>query len=165
MIFGMSTATFTTVHVIISLLGIASGFVVLYGLLNGKALRGWTGFFLATTVATSVTGFGFPIHKVGPPHIVGVISLLVLAVALAALYAFHLAGSWRPIYVITAAIALYLNVFVGVVQSFQKVAPLHALAPLGSEPIVLITQVVVLALFVYATIRATKRFRVAPLAA
>src|SRR5271154_3745642 len=121
MILGMSLSTFTLVHVIISLVGIGSGFIVLYGLLTGKRLDGWTALFLATTVATSVTGFFFPFDHLLPSHKVGIISLVVLAIAIVARYALHLAGAWRRIYVITAIIALYLNVFVLVVQSFEKV--------------------------------------------
>src|SRR5947209_16218329 len=134
MIFGMTTSTFTFVHVLISLVGIGSGFVVIFGLLAGKRLNGWTALFLATTVATSVTGFGFPFDHLLPSHKVGIISLLVLAIAILARYVFHLAGAWRWIYVVSAMIALYLNVFVGVVQSFLKAPALHALAPTGKEP-------------------------------
>src|SRR5437868_12226033 len=134
MILGMTTSTFTIVHVLISLVGIASGLVVVFGLLTGKKLDGWTALFLATTVATSVTGFAFPFDHLLPSHKVGIISLVVLAVAILARYAFHLSGAWRRIYVITAVAALYFNVFVGVVQSFLKVPALHSLGPqLGSE--------------------------------
>src|SRR5439155_8179662 len=97
---------------LISLVGIGSGFVVIFGLLAGKRLDGWTALFLVTTVATSVTGFGFPFDHLLPSHKVGIISLAVLAVAILARYAFHLAGGWRRIYVISAVTALYLNVFV-----------------------------------------------------
>jgi hypothetical protein len=163
MIWGMSTPTFTLVHVVISLVGIATGFIVMFGLLAGKRLDGLTAVFLATTVATSVTGFGFPIHKVGPPHIVGAISLVILAVALVARYGFKLGGAWRRIYVITAVIALYLNVFVGIVQAFQKVPALKAMAPTQSEPPFVIAQLAALILFVTLAILATSRFRPAPL--
>src|SRR4051812_41461838 len=128
MILGMSTETFTLLHVIISLIGITSGVVVLLGLLGSRGLPGWTALFLVTTVLTSVTGFFFHSQSFGPPHVVGVISLVVLAVALVALYVFHLAGSWRWVYIVTAMLALYLNVFVGVVQAFQKLAFLKPLA-------------------------------------
>ena len=124
--------TFTFIHVAISLLAIASGFIVVFGLISAKRLDGWTAFFLATTILTSVTGFGFPIVGVTPGIVLGVISLVVLAVALYARYARHLAGIWRPIYVITAVIALYLNFFVLIVQSFQKVPALKAL---GSDAV------------------------------
>ena len=165
MIFGMTLATYTFIHTLISLAGIASGFVVFYGLLAGKRLPGATAVFLITTVATSATGFGFPIVKVGPPHIIGAISLVILAVAIAARYAFHLAGVWRPIYVFTAVTALYFNVFVGVVQAFLKIPALHALAPHGSEPPFAIAQLAVLALFVFLAFKASSGFRNAPLAA
>ncbi len=112
MILGMTTSTFTFVHVLLSLVGIGSGFVVVFGLLTGKRLDGWTALFLATTVATSVTGFLFPFDHLLPSHKVGIISLVVLAVAILARYAFHLTGAWRRVYVISALVALYLNVFV-----------------------------------------------------
>src|SRR5438309_6586960 len=129
MIFGMTTSTFTFVHVLISLVGIGSGFVVLFGLLAGKRLNGWTALFLATTAATSITGFGFPFDHLLPSHIVGGISLVVLAVAAYARYGAHLAGGWRRVYVIGAVVGLYLNVFVLVVQLFRRVPALNALAP------------------------------------
>ena len=159
MVLGMSIATFTLLHVIISLLGIASGLVVLFGMLTGRLLNGWNGFFLLTTIATSVTGFMFHSKSFGPPHVVGVISLVVLAVALFALYSRHLSESWRWIYAACAVLALYLNVFVGVVQAFQKLPFLHALAPNGSEPPFVISQGVVLVIFVSLGIAAAKRFR------
>jgi hypothetical protein len=134
MIIGMSVATFTLLHVIISLIGIATGLVVAAGLWKGKRLDSWAGVFLLTTVLTSVTGFMFPGTGFDPARVVGVISLVVLAIAILALYAYNLAGAWRWIYVVTALIALYLNCFVAVVQSFQKIPALHALAPKGSEP-------------------------------
>src|SRR5260221_8291501 len=124
-------STFTWVHVIISLVGIVTGFVVMKGMLAAQRLDGWSAVFLAATVATSLTGFGFPFVKLLPSHIVGVISLVVLAIAILARYALHLTGAWRAIYVITAMIALYLNVFVLVVQAFLKVPALHAMAPTG----------------------------------
>jgi hypothetical protein len=157
MILGMSTSTFTFIHVVISLAGILSGLVVMYGLLTGRRLDGWTAAFLTTTVATSVTGFGFPIHQFGPPHIVGVISLVVLAAAIPARYAFHLAGVWRWVYIIGAVTALYLNVFVGIVQAFQKIPALHAIAPKGSEPAFAVTQLVALLAFIVVGIMAVKR--------
>jgi hypothetical protein len=163
MIWGMTTSTFTLVHVVLSLVGIFTGFIVMFGLLAGKRLEAWTAIFLASTVATSVTGFGFPFHKFLPPHYVGVISLFVLAIALLARYAFHLRGAWRWIYIVSAVIALYLNVFVAVVQAFQKVPALKAVAPTQAEPPFLIAQLVVFALFVVLAILATKRFAPAPL--
>jgi hypothetical protein len=154
--------TFTLVHVAISLLGIASGFVVLFGLIAGKRLDAWTAFFLATTIATSVTGFGFPIQGVTPGIVLGVISLVVLAVALYARYGRHLAGAWRPVYIITAVMALYLNVFVLIVQSFQKVPALKATAPTQSEPPFAIAQAVTLVAFIALGFLAGKRFRAQP---
>jgi hypothetical protein len=158
MILGMPTETFTLVHVIISLVGIASGLVVLFGWLTRKQLGAWTATFLTTTAATSVTGFFFPFHKVTPAIVVGTISLVLLAVAIFALYARHLAGVWRSSYVGTAATALYLNVFVLVVQLFLKVPALNALAPHQSEPPFAAAQGIVFALFLAAGIAAVKRF-------
>ena len=159
MMLGMSLETFTLVHVVISLVGIGSGLIVMYGLLTAKRLNGWTALFLLTTVLTSVTGFGFPFDHLLPSHKVGIISLVVLAIAILARYPLRLAGAWRGIYVVTASIALYLNVFVLVVQSFEKVAALRALAPKQNEPPFLVAQVAVLVIFVVLTIMAAKKFR------
>jgi hypothetical protein len=159
MIWGMSESTFTTVHVVLSLIGVGAGLVVMFGLLAGKELSGWSLLFLATTVATSVTGFGFPFDHLLPSHKVGIISLVVLAVAIMARYAFHLAGAWRRVYVVCAGVALYLNVFVGVVQASQKVPALTALAPKQTETPFVITQLVVLVLFLVLTLAAAKRSR------
>ena len=161
----MILAIYTLVHVVISLAGIFSGFVVLFGLLAGKRLDGWTKFFLITTVATSVTGFFFPLHGFTPAIGVGIISLLVLSIAIFARYPRQLAGRWRWIYVVTAMIALYLNVFVAIVQAFEKVPVLKALAPTQSEPPFKLTQLVVLALFVVLTIVGVIRFRLEPVRA
>jgi uncharacterized membrane protein SirB2 len=152
-------ATFTFVHVVLSLAGILSGFVVVAGLLAARRFDGWTAVFLASTMATSVTGFGFPFDHVLPSHVVGVISLVVLAVAIYARYTRHLAGGWRVIYVVGAVAALYLNVFVLIVQAFLKVPALNAMAPTQSEPPFLITQLVVMALFVVLAIVAVSRSR------
>jgi hypothetical protein len=157
MIFGMTT--FTIVHVVLSLIGIVAGFVVVFGLLTAKRLDGWSAIFLATTVLTSVTGFMFPFHKFLPSHGVGIVSLIVLALAILARYAFHLAGGWRRTYAITAVIALYLNVFVLIVQLFEKVPALRALAPTQSEPAFKLTQLVVLALFFALAVLSSIRFR------
>jgi len=159
MILGMSTATYTFLHVLISVIGIGSGLAVMLGFLKGKRLDGITAIFLVTTVLTSVTGFGFPFTHLLPSHKVGIISLVVLAIAILARYALHMAGPWRRIYVISASIALYLNVFVLVAQAFLKAPSLHALAPTGSEPPFLIAQVIVMAIFVVLTIFAAKKFR------
>jgi glucose-6-phosphate-specific signal transduction histidine kinase len=158
-IFGMSLATYTLLHTLISLVGIGSGLVVLFGLFWGKRLDAWTGVFLATTVATSATGFGFPFHELLPSHVVGLISLAVLAVAIVARYRFHLRGGWRKVYVISAVLALYLNVFVLVVQAFLKVPALNALAPKQTEPPFAVSQGIALLLFVVAGILAATRFR------
>jgi hypothetical protein len=163
MVFGMSLQTYTLIHVLISLIGIGSGLVVLYGLLSGRRLDRWTAVFLATTAATSITGYGFPFMKLLPSHIVGALSLIVLAIAGVARYSRHLAGGWRRTYVISAALALYFNVFVLVVQSFEKVPALKAVAPTQKEPPFAVAQLVVLALFVVATIYAVKRFRAEPI--
>ena len=159
MILGMSLATFTAVHVVISLIGIAAGLIVVVGMLSASRLPGWTALFLATTVLTSVTGFFFPAAQVLPSHVVGVISLVVLAITLVALYVKRLAGSWRWIYVAGAVLALYLNSFVGVVQAFLKVPALNRLAPTQSEPPFLVAQLTVMALFVVLGIRAAMKFR------
>jgi uncharacterized membrane protein SirB2 len=144
--------------VILSLIGIFAGLVVLAGMFGSKKLDGWTALFLATTVLTSVTGFFFPADKLLPSHIVGILSLVVLAVTLVALYGYRLAGSWRWIYVSGAVLALYLNVFVGVVQAFAKVPVLKALAPTQSEPPFLVAQLVVLVIFVVLGIVAARKF-------
>jgi len=159
MILGITISTYTFIHVLLSLIGIGSGLVMLFGLLNGKRLDGWTALFLFTTVATSVTGFGFPFDHLLPSHKVGILSLVFLTVAILARYSFRLAGGWRRTYVISASIALYLNVFVAVVQAFEKVPALKALAPTQSEPPFLVAQLVVLALFGALTVVAAKRFR------
>jgi hypothetical protein len=150
---------FTAVHVIISLIGIGSGLVVVFGLLTAKRLDGWTAIFLASTLLTSLTGFGFPFTHLLPSHVVGLISIVVLAVAILARYSFHLARAWRATYVIGAVVALYFNVFVLIVQVFQKVPALKEMAPTQSEPPFALTQVVVLALFVVLGIASVIRFR------
>lgn len=158
MILGMSVHTFTVVHVVISLLGIISGLVVVAGMFGSNKLDRLTFFFLATTVLTSVTGFFFPFEKVLPSHVVGAISLLVLLVAILALYIRRLAGAWRWIYVACATLALYLNVFVAVVQAFLKFSSLTALAPTQSEPPFVIAQVVVMVIFLVLGIVAARSF-------
>lgn len=159
MILGIfSLSVYTTLHVIISLIGIAAGFVVMFGMLAGKRQDGWTFIFLLFTIATSVTGFGFPIEKVTPGIIVGVISLVLLLFAVLAYYQFQLGGAWRWVYVVTAMAAQWFNVFVLIVQGFGKVGFLHALAPTQSEPPFLIVQLVVLAAFVALTVAAVRRF-------
>ena len=150
---------YTLAHVVISLVGIGSGFVVVFGLLTAQRLKGWTAVFLATTLATSVTGFGFPFEHLLPSHVVGLISIVVLAATIPALYTFHLAGPWRLVYVIGAVIALYFNVFVLIVQLFLKVPALKAMAPTQSEPPFAIAQLVALVLFLGIGIAAVVKFR------
>ncbi|MDR3465541.1 MAG: hypothetical protein P4M07_06325 [Xanthobacteraceae bacterium] len=150
------------IHIILSLVGILSGLVVAYGWLTGRPLAGWTALFLATTALTSITGFPLPPFGFDPARVVGALSLILLAVAALARYRFDLSGAWRPIYVGTACAALYLNVFVAVVQSFQKLPAVHALAPTQSEPPFLIAQVVVLAAFVALGVIAALRFHPSP---
>jgi len=157
MILGMPLSTFTWVHVVLSLIGILSGAVVLFGMLAAVRPAGWTMLFLAATALTSVTGFFFPVGAFGPSHAVGVISLAVLGVAIFAIYAHRLARSSRWIYVASALAALYLNVFVGVVQAFRKLPFLQALAPTQSEPF-LAAQGLVLAIFIVLGILSVKRF-------
>jgi len=159
MVLGMSLSTFTTVHVIISLIGIGSGLIVLFGLLSGKLLSFWNGLFLITTILTSITGFFFPFTKVTPGIILGVLSLVVLGIALLALYAFHLKGGWRRTYAITALIALYFNIFVLVAQLFEKVPAIHALAPTQTEAPFKIAQLLLLVLFIVLITAAAKKFR------
>jgi hypothetical protein len=135
---------YTLIHVLISLLGIVAGFVVMFGMFSANPLDEWTKIFLITTVATSVTGFFFPAKKLMPSHIVGIISLIVLALAIYARYYGHLEGSWRWVYVMGAVMAQYLNFFVLIVQSFQKVPSLKALAPTQTEPPFKLAQLVVM---------------------
>jgi hypothetical protein len=153
--------TYTLLHVVISLIGIVSGAVAVAGLLSGKRLDTTTAVFLGTTVLTSLTGYGFPFDHLLPSHIVGAISLVVLAVAIYARYARHLAGGWRAAYVVCAVAALYFNVFVLVVQLFRRVPALNALAPTQSEPPFAVAQLVVLVLFLgigFATLRRSRFF-------
>jgi hypothetical protein len=164
MMLGMSLSTFTFVHVLISLVGIGSGFLVLYGMLLGKRFDGATAIFLVMTVLTSLTGFLFPFVRLLPSHILGVISLVALAVAIVARYARNMAGAWRSTYVVTAVLALYLNVFVLVAQIFLKVPAAHALAPTGKEPPFLVAQLIVMAIFVVLGVFAVKKFRLQPVA-
>jgi hypothetical protein len=163
MVFGMSLATFTLIHVIISLVGIGSGLSVLFGMFASKRLDGMTALFLVTTVLTSVTGFGFPIAHVTPGIILGILSLVVLAITIPARYSFYMAGKWRTIYVVTAVIALYFNCFVLIAQSFQKVPALHALVPRGNEPPFAIAEGILLVLFIVAGVLAVKKFHPAAL--
>jgi hypothetical protein len=162
MVFGMSLGTYTTIHVIFSLIGIASGLIVLAGLLGGRLLTMWNSLFLVTTVLTSVTAFGFLNTKVTPGIVLGILSLIVLAIALFALYGRHLSGVWRRTYAITAMIALYFNMFVLVAQTFEHVPAIHALAPTQTEAPFKIAQLVLLVVFAVLIGAAAKKFRALP---
>jgi hypothetical protein len=159
MVFGLSLSTYTTIHVIISLIAIAAGFIAVIEMIANKPLGLWNQIFLWTTIATSVTGFGFPFGGITPGIVVGIISLVILTVALFALYGRHLTGPWRWIYVVSAMAALWFNVFVLIVQSFQKIGFLNALAPTQSEPPFQIAQGVGLILVVVLAILAVRKFR------
>jgi len=165
MVLGMSLANFTLLHVIISLIAIVTGLIVMFGLLGSKLMPGLTAIFLLFTILTSATGFLFPFTQLLPSHMVGILSVVLLAIACIALYGMRLAGVWRPVYVVTAMISLYLNVFVLVIQSFLKVPALHALAPSvpPAGPVFAVVQGVVLVFFVLVIIGAWRRFR--PMAA
>src|SRR5664279_4458010 len=161
MILGMSLSTFTTVHVVISLIAIVAGIIVMFGMLGSNRMPGLTAIFLLFTILTSVTGFLFPFNGVTPGDIIGALSLVLLAIACIALYGAKISGAWRWIYVLTALISLYLNVFVLVIQSFLKVPALHALAPSvpPSEPPFAIVQGLVLLFFIVVIVGAVRRFR------
>jgi len=161
MILGMSLSTVTAVHVFISLIAIVSGVIVMFGLLGSNRRPGLTATFLLFTILTSATGFLFPFDKLLPSHVIGIVSLLLLAIACVALYGMKLSGAWRWIYVLSAMVALYLNVFVLIIQSFLKLGPLHALAPSvpPSEPPFAIAQGILLLFFIVVTIGAVRRFR------
>jgi len=167
MILGMSLSTFVTVHVIISLVGIVAGIIVMFGLLTSSRMPGLTAIFLLFTILTSATGFLIPpllSEKLLPSHMIGILSLVLLAIAYVALYGMKLSGAWRWIYAVTALLSLYFNVFVLVIQSFLKVPALHALAPSvpPSEPPFAIVQGIVLVFFVIVIIGAVRRFRPMP---
>ena len=162
MVLGMSLPAFTTLHVILSLVAIAAGLVVVYGMSTSKRMPGWTALFLATTILTSVTGFLFPFEKLLPSHIIGAISLAVLAVAVLAFYWYQLTRTWRWLYIASAILALYLNVFVLLVQGFLKVAPLNRLAPTQSELPFVLAQGAVLVAFVALFIWLVRAFRPQP---
>ena len=160
MILGMSTSAFTLIHVLLCLAAIGTGFIVIFGLLAGKRLDGWTVIFIVTSMSASVTGFLFPFEQLLASHVLGLLSLFVLVVAIWARYWFQLAGAWRWVYVVGAALALYLNVFVAIVQAFRKIPVLTGMAPTQTEPPFVIAQILNLGIFVVLTIRAGKRFRV-----
>ncbi|QQO15491.1 hypothetical protein JJB99_04770 [Bradyrhizobium diazoefficiens] len=164
MVLGLSLPAFTMIHVIISLIAIAAGLVVMFGLLGSRPMPGLTAIFLAFTILTSATGFLFPFKEVLPSHIIAIISLVLLAIACFALYGMKLKGVWRPLYIVTAMISLYFNVFVLIIQSFLKVPALAALAPAvppapPSGPVFAAVQGLVLVFFVVLTIGAWRRFK------
>jgi hypothetical protein len=158
MIYGMTSLTFS--HVVLSLIGILSGFVVMLGMFAVQRLDFFTAIFLVSTVLTSLTGFLFPFHQFLPSHGVGIVSLIALAIAIYARYADHLVGAWRATYVITSMIALYLNVFVLIAQLFQKVPALKAIDPAQSAILFKAAQGITLVLFVLLTILAVRRFKI-----
>jgi hypothetical protein len=158
MIWGIPSHLFLEIHVVLSLIALVAGLIVLYGLLTGQVLGGWTILLLITLILTSVTGFPLPPFGFDPPRAVGVLSLVLLAIAVLSIYVFRLAGPWRWIYVVTAIAALYLDAFVAVIQAFDKLPSLHALAPTRSEPPFLIAQVILLAIFVVLGFLAVRRF-------
>ncbi len=158
MMLGLSLSAFTWFHTALSLVALVAGFVVVYGLLAGHRYNGWIAFFLLTAVLTSVTGFGFPFDKLLPSHIIGMVSLAVLAISILALYVFHASGAWRWIFAVSAVIGLYLDAFVAVAQAFLKIPVLTALAPTQSEPPFLIVQGVLLVVFVLLAIMAALKF-------
>jgi hypothetical protein len=167
MMLGLSLENFTLLHVVISLVAVASGLVVMFGMLGSQRMPALTGIFLVTTILTSVTGLMFPFTELLPSHVLSIISLVLLAIACVALYGRRLSGFWRPVYVVTALVSLYINVFVLVIQSFLKIPVLHALAP-GDPPnatIFAIVQGIVLLLFAVAIIGVWRRFRPMPLSA
>jgi hypothetical protein len=161
MTLGLSLSAFTMLHVIISLIGIVSGIVVLFGLLGSHRMPGWTALFLLTTILTSATGFGFPFTQLLPSHMIGILSLVLLAIACIALYGMKLTGAWRWIYAVTAMIALYLNIFVLIIQGFLKIPALTALAPGNppSGPVFAVVQGLVLVVFVIVIVGTVRRFR------
>lgn len=159
MILGLSTAAFTLLHVILSLIGIGAGFIVIFGLIGSRRLPMWTAIFLVFTVLTSLTGFLFPFKGVTPGIVLGVLSMIVLLLAIAAVYGGHLHGGWRGTYVITAALAQFFNFFVLIAQSFEKIPALHALSPTQADPPFKIAQLANLVLFGVLTALAYRRFR------
>jgi hypothetical protein len=159
MILGLSLEQFTYLHVFLSLVGIAAGIFIVFGLLTSRKLPILSALFLVTTAATSLTGFLFPFKGVTPGIILGILSLIVLILAIVALYVGKLAGAWRGTYVISACVAFYFNFFVLIAQSFAKVPALHAIAPTQASPAFGITQLAVLVIFILLTVRSFKKFR------
>jgi hypothetical protein len=162
MTWGIPTHLFLQIHVAISLIALVAGLIALIGWLTGNVSRGWTALFFVTIILTSVTGFPLPPFGLDPPRMVGILSLILLAIAVLAIYVFKVGGAWRWIFLVTAIAALYLDAFVGVIQAFAKQPFLHELAPNGSEPPFVIVQVVVLAIFVVLGFLALRRFHPEP---
>jgi hypothetical protein len=162
MVLGMTLPVFTYVHVAISLIAILSGIVAVLGMIRNMRLNIVTALFLLTTVLTSITGFFFPFKGVTPAIILGILSLIFLFFAILARHTFHMLGKWRWIYVVCSVIALWFNVFVLIAQLFMKVPALHALAPKGSEPPFLISQVVDMVVFIVLGYFSVKKFHPAP---
>jgi hypothetical protein len=160
MMLGLSLSAFTTLHVVISLIAIVAGLIVMFGMLGSHRMPALTGLFLLFTILTSVTGFGFPFEKLLPSHMIGILSLVLLAIACITLYGTGLSGASRWIYVVTALASLYLNVFVLVVQGFLKIPALAAVAPGNppSGPVFAVVQGIVLLFFVVVIIGAVRRF-------
>jgi len=162
MILGLSLDTFTFLHVVASLVGIMTGFVLVALMLHSAPLAGWNGFFLVSTAWTSISGFLFPTPMLVAAHVLGAISLVALAAASLAIYGRRLAGRWRSTYVVGALVALYLNTFVCIVQLFDKFAYLNRLAPTATELPYVLAQVVVLVVFIVAGVAAVRRYRPLP---
>ena len=158
LLLGMSLEVFTLIHVVISLIGIATGLVAAFGMIGNKLLKRWTAIFLVTTVLTNVTGLMFPFHGVTPGIILALLSLTVMAPTMLALFQFHLSGVWRWVYAAGAVMGLYFNVFVLIVQSFQKVPALKALAPHGNEPPFAVMQGLTLVAFIVIGVMAVRKF-------
>jgi hypothetical protein len=158
MLLGMSLSSFTQLHVVISLIGIAAGLVVAFAMLSAKRPPATTAVFLLTTALTDITGFMFP-TPFDPADVIGILDLVFVGLACVALYVNHVQGAARWIYVASALLALYFNCFVLVVQSFQKVPFLHQFAPKGNEPAFAVAQGVLLILFIGLGVAALKKFR------
>jgi len=160
-----SMNAFTIFHVLLSLIGIMAGFVVVFGMIGSKLCRGWTTIFLGTTLASSVTGIMFPFHGFTPAFVFGILSCVVLGFAFHALYGKKLFGGWAKVYVVTAVIAQYLNFFVLIAQSFQKISFLHQFAPMGQEPAFGLAQGAALLFFLVLGMLGARKFHpAAPLA-
>jgi hypothetical protein len=154
----LDLATFTTIHTALSLVALASGIIVVIGLIDSKPLPIWNALFLATAFATNASGFGFPVSAILPSHAVAAVALVVLALTMLAYYGFHLSGGWRTVYVVGVVVSVYLDVFVAIAQAFKHVPALTALAPTGSEPPFAVAQAIGLAIFVVLAVWAAIRF-------